>query len=136
MSASIVDNEHINAIVNFANRTLGPDGYPSDYLFQEPETLGQMLLNENARSVNHRYNEEDTPPEFIWDRFQRPFTPVQILKAVACLRYQSCETPDWEETPACKILDNIMHGAINHLPGYEDAEWEISAPAPVKGGVQ
>lgn len=63
MSAFIVDNEHINAIVNFAFRKMAQQRAP----FNDPETLGQMLLNENARSVNYRYSEDDVPPVFEWN---------------------------------------------------------------------
>ncbi len=52
-------------------------------------------------------------------------TPVQVLKAVACLAYQSCETPDWTTTVACNILNEIKEFAIRKLPGYEGAAWTI-----------
>lgn len=38
-------------------------------------------------------------------------------------RYQSCETPDYQETNACKLVDLIRHYAIEALPGYEEAKW-------------
>lgn len=132
MSAFVVSHNHINALVAFAIRQ-EYGGRPSYYFkgercFYEPESwIGQVLLDENIRSVNHRY-EEQTPPEpykFYWPVFKAVISPLQAIKACACLDYQSCETPDWQDTRAYAILQDIRERAIRELPGYDEAHWEI-----------
>jgi hypothetical protein len=88
---------------------------------------GQILWDENARSVNYRYKENDPAPRYSFT-FRLSFTPpVQIIKAAHCLDYQSCETDDWETTLAYKILQTIISAACHNLPGYDDAYWGIKA---------
>jgi hypothetical protein len=56
----------------------------------------------------------------------RPLSPVQLIKAVHCLDYQSCETEDWETTLAWRICQAVVSAAIGRLPAYEAAAWEIA----------
>ena len=127
-----------------------PDG-PEDYQTGEPwgashvETLtrttrtltretadcvGFMLLAQNYASVNFRYEDKEESPLY---RF-RPVAhlphlrPVQILKALACYEYQSCETPDWEQTEAHAFCEALRHRVIGQLPGYDDAGWDLTPP--------
>jgi hypothetical protein len=81
--------------------------------------------------VNYRYD-ETTQPSFElcqWAAFHE-FSKVQIIKAVRCLEYQSCEHPGWEESAACRLLRAIIgDDATRNLPGYDEAEWQITPPA-------
>ena len=131
MSAFVVSNKHITAILNSTSPR-----YPGDsfyYYYQgEPryvngrkEEIGALLLAENIRSVNYYYNEQDTYEQFKLDLSVRPLTPVEIIKACDCYYYQACETPDWKDTEAYAIIDTIRERAINNLPGYDEAPWEI-----------
>ena len=54
--------------------------------------VGRMLLFENMRSVAHRYNETLELPEYGFS-LGRSLTPVELLSAINCLEYQSCEHP-------------------------------------------
>ena len=56
--------------------------------------------------------------------------PVQVLKLVRSLDYQSCETDDWPMTLAARQLEWIMGEAISRLDGYEDADWSFSRSLP------
>lgn len=56
--------------------------------------------------------------------------PVQVLKLVRSLDYQSCETDDWEMTLAAQQLRWISGEAISRLPGYEDADWSFTGSLP------
>jgi hypothetical protein len=137
MSAFVVSDKHINSILSYANRDsysgLIRDQNDETYSFKCTEDLNklaQVLLDQNIRSVNYRYDEDEKSPEikfkFEPNPFGKPLSPVQILKACSCYDYQACETEDYNETFAYKIIDHIRHMAIRNLPGYEDAEWEIS----------
>jgi hypothetical protein len=134
MSAFIVSNEHINALVSYmVTKQISywneQERVPVTRF--NAEEVGRILLNENVRSVNHRYHgeiEEDEKNASCAYTFRyrpMPISAVQIIKAVHCLDYQSCETDDWETTLAYKICQRILSTACCNLPGYEQAKWGI-----------
>lgn len=102
----------------------------------EAARAGQMLWNENVRSVRHRYPDsapgelpggiEDGECGYLYEH--RPWrdpqwNPVQVLKAIACLEYQSCEHQGWPDSEAFSFLEALRHRAICRLPGWDAAEW-------------
>jgi hypothetical protein len=121
MSAFICNNSHVTALAVHAarNHILGRT---------DANQIGEMLHAENVNSVNYRYG-ETTKPDFAlceWAAFH-DFSPVQIVQAARCLRYQSCEHPGWEQSDACKLLEAIIgDDTTRNLPGYDEAEWEIT----------
>lgn len=158
MSAFVVETELLDFLLTFVTtnqktRTYGIHGGSAhgrvrdwfeviDPLTGERwvDRIGQILHNENVRSVNHRYAHN---PEMISARDCYRYkehraalvltgTPliVQVLKSAECLAYQSCERNDWEKSDARQILDNIRDAAIASLPGYDAAKWGApDAPA-------
>lgn len=87
-----------------------------------------ILMAENIRSVNHRYN-ENTPAEIVQvgpRDMIRHVDPLWILKMCDGLEYQSCETEDWPRTIAYELLNHIRSAAIRRLPGYDQAPWEFT----------
>lgn len=88
--------------------------------------VGQILLDANVHSVNFRYSESEPAETYTYapPRNTRR-EPVEIIKAVQCLEYQSCEFPEWRESEAARILEAILHGALRKLPGMSDAQWAI-----------
>lgn len=140
MSAFVVDPYHVRYLNTYASshnvRTpQREDG--SSYTHDEAATL---LWNENVRSVAHRYHPSTyddlpgmightspLPDDTIWRHLPWDvdhFPPGKVLAALACLEYQSCESPDYRETPAYEYLEAIRHDAIRHVPGYDDV-WEL-----------
>lgn len=89
------------------------------------ERVGQMLLDENYASVNFRYGQNEAAVFIPGDRFA-PVTPIQTLKALDCYEYQSCEHPGWRFSEAHEFCVALRGAAIGHLPGYEDAAWEVA----------
>jgi hypothetical protein len=98
------------------------------------EDLGKVaavLAAENGRSVGHRYRGrmpcdpvEVSQSEI--DTFRaRPLSPVQFLKAVACLEYQSCECDDYQTTEAFRLVQRLRAVGIAALPGYSAAPWGL-----------
>src|SRR3954465_2563656 len=106
MSAFIVSDQHIHAIVSFAVMCQARTNSTAFYGtrkhtdLREPADrtkLGQLLLKENYKSVGHRYREAD---DFSGDyRFKQVTVPsaVEMLKLLSCLDYQSCEHPDYRD---------------------------------------
>lgn len=155
MSAYVVDRNHIGFLVGAAvctkisrcqNAGIGfrlANGEWKTLQAHETEELvrlGQMLWEENIRSVLKRYPQDtrDTMPgpdsdDFtfreadIWNPFAEKFDPVQVLKSVSCLEYQSCEHDAWEHSEAHNFCKALESAAIGALSGYETAEW--GAPA-------
>ncbi len=132
MSAYLVHADTIDYLVTAARAwRLAADGYlPYDARNLTDTDLGQLLLTENNRSVNYRYEETDEAPAYE----HRPvrydaIDAVTVLKSVQCVNYQSCETDDWKTTAAYGVLKAIEQGAIAHLPGYRDAAWGWTRPA-------
>jgi len=132
MSAYIVEDAHIDALINFAISKKASYYFTGnnrriDFTKETANEIGQHLLNENFRSVNHRYRNEYGKPHKYNFKFKLTpaHSPVAILKAINCLEYQSCEHDEWETSEAYKILDGIKSYAIYALPGYEAANWGV-----------
>ena len=129
MSAHIVENDTIDLIATFA-KSVADTGDEFFATISDPQTCGLVLLHANAESVAYRYDEE---PE---DVSSYRFKPVRlrratfgldpivvVLKSISCLRYQSCERPDYAQSDAAKLLNSIERDAIRSLTGYKVAPW-------------
>jgi len=100
------------------------------------------LYQENIRSVRARYPDDSRDnlpgPNILPLRLVvsnadicNPgymLNPIAILSMCACLSYQSCETDDWSDTVAYRLLERIKDAAIQALPGYDDAPSHFSLP--------
>ena len=112
MSAFIHEDSHIVGIVHavrFHKLTL----VTIDEICCDPahdphaDLLVRILMAENIRSVNARYNETEALYQGI--KWQQPKDKAMSLyglhMAIGSLDYQSCETEDWRETYACRLLE-------------------------------
>ena len=129
MSAFIVSDTHINALVRYASRhnVRAFHGNPLA-MFQakdNEQAAAELLLAENVKSVNYRYRDNEVM-SITYDRGAPILTAIQAIKAAQCLRYQSCECDDFEESIAFKLIEAIIADAIPRLEGYESAEWGIT----------
>ena len=107
------------------------------------DRVGAVLAAENRRSVDHRYDENELEDFYTFTRYpgsgdrnsaNRPrLESVQVLKAIACYTYQSCEHPEWEASEAFAFCDALRDAAIWTLPGFENAAWEIPPIEEVHG---
>lgn len=140
MSAFLVGYDHIDALLTFASDSSRPASYRypggerMEITTANATGIGRVLLAENERSLAARYSVEEVAAGdfgplasgYKFKRWAKPQSPVAILKGCDCFDYQACETDDYEETLACRIIDAIRQRAISRLPGYEDAEgWEF-----------
>lgn len=136
MSAFVVDDFHINFLVNWASNPYhsGAVSYfwGGDWhdIRRDPARVAHVLHAENVRSVNYRYRENQSADNFQFVHMGMGYLDpdaVQVIKAAHCLRYQSCETPDYFETEAHAILAAMIDAATRELPGYADAHWALNA---------
>lgn len=115
MSVYVVEKSDIALIVEFAgqNQRSGRIGLSE---------LGQLLWDENVKSVNYRYNESNQAPRYVHQPVAG-IQPMAVLKKIHCLEYQSCEHPEWEKSHAASILKQLERLVIRQLPGYAEAAW-------------
>ena len=147
MSAYLVTRETIDLLVRAAITYQNPGDRFSWYwlgsryeMNDDRTNVGQLLLDENLRSLSARYPGEKwtDEPLYVEPKATGPLSitagmipthvrpdPVVVLKCCACLEYQSCESDDWPETEAYAVLAAIKDAAIKALPGYEAAPWGI-----------
>lgn len=121
MSAYIVNDNTINAVLGFA------DKYDlDDFDCGDLSALGQLLVDENYRSVNHRYGEGDTPHSFVYSRYTVPATTA--LQHLSCIEYQLCEPKDWETTLAFRLCARLRKNMVGRLLSELGAEHAWEAP--------
>ena len=146
MSAFLQNDTHISAIVRYGverQLTVYHPGAPAKItdpgtkwehewhcLSLTPETAqeaGQVLVNENYRSLNARYGDAGEPHVFQYiPRDCRDFGSLAILKACAGYDYQACETDNYDQTYAAAIVNAVRHRAIHSLPGWDAVDtWSI-----------
>ncbi len=135
MSAYQVPNDTIDLLIaaadawrlTFENRE-GTDA-ANLHVCSHRDEAGQLLIDENVRSVNARYNETTETARYQWtplclDRAAVGMpVAVLVLGSVRCLRYQSCETDDYAQTRAARLLDRIEAEACRRLISTHDAPW-------------
>lgn len=131
MSAFIVNDYHINALVSYGiahkAQLYTKDGW--EYFNEDTAwALASRLYRANVCSVNRRYGERTRTTGF---RFQSVdvsgLTAADIVKACDCLEYQSCEVGTWERSRARKTLQAIREEAVRALAAGSQA-WELREP--------
>lgn len=135
MSAFILDDAHINAILQAAAPRYPGDGasyrwYSGEEWVNQPfgghrQEIGQKLIDENYRSVNHRYGKDSKPHQFRSMPAAKTHSPVELIKLCHCYVYQSSETPDWKQTEAYAIAKCLLERAVHSLDGYSKAAWTV-----------
>lgn len=144
MSAYVVDTYHIDVLVDYAYERPIRAGFGSwklSYFWKgerhdlpdSKDETGQILLDQNVRSVNFHYSDDQEYETYKHTRRITPyvkFTPEQIINACDCLIYQSCETDDYYKTRAYALLNAIREKAIDAVLDRvrDDLRWELTAP--------
>ncbi|CAB4169284.1 hypothetical protein UFOVP1516_45 [uncultured Caudovirales phage] len=101
------------------------------------------LMKQNLASVNYRYKEQQQwEPNFeMWlkedgnyDEWKlidyclnllRNYSTIQKIKAAHHYSYQACDSLDWKDSHAKKLVDSVIDKMIHELDGYDEAEWGI-----------
>jgi len=121
MSAFLLGDNHLNAILNFYSDSRGEDPATDKHL----QIWGDKLRQQNMASVNYRYEEKISTPSFTFKRCPSEISAVQALKLCECYEYQTEDAPDYNTSEAKFILKAIMKSALHSLPGYDKAEWSL-----------
>jgi hypothetical protein len=120
MSAFMCSDKHLSAIVAFAVK---------HHIVPEEEAVATvgMLARENRRSLSYRYGPDHEPARLVFYRPPfPPLSPVEIVKACDCYDYQACESPDYSETEAARLVNRIARTAAHKFKGWEEAAWEVA----------
>jgi hypothetical protein len=147
MSAFILGKDHIDYLVTAAI-DLGTGRGEGLYWSQDgrqatrvditnADAFGAMLIRENVASIRYRYpnwTDLPDPDDYHWERFRLVGYAFkssvehlsQVFMAISCYEYQTCEHPEWEESYAKLICDRMRRAYIARLPGYDEAQWEVT----------
>lgn len=115
----------------------GRYGYRLNLVQLSRDDLGRLLMRANIESVAHRYGQtgpDDLPgprdQTRVWNYEFRPIQtelrPAWAISCCDCLRYQSCETPDYRESLAYAVTEAIREDAIQTVT--EGAPWGVTGP--------
>lgn len=134
MSAFILSNAHLSAVIGYACRKNirfsceipGTLGFTSCAVAGNEDEIFAELASQNARSVGHRYAlEDDEVASGSYILTAPKLSAIEVIKAAQCIDYQSCEHPEWSTSKAKRFIDAVVSSAISDLPGYGDAKWSI-----------
>ena len=92
-----------------------------------------LLVAENRRSVNWRYEEDEIEEPYEFTEYAGDFDPAKILAAISCYEYQACEHPEWKTSEAKSFCDALRMAMIRMLPGYGGV-WEVTDASQVTTG--
>ena len=121
MSSYIVDKEHIEQIVLYVYKLKGIDSL--NYYHKgkriEFDSLGNVakeLSTANCEGVNYRYEDNNNPYSFddLSIGNLKVKNPLQVIQLIRCLEYQSCDSPNYENS----IANTILKTMINHIVSY------------------
>lgn len=132
MSAFMVSDFHINAMVTFAAAPVGV-GLGAVRPGEEQAVAG-LLHAANRASIRARYGRraEQEIPEGIRYAPTRVVSPCEFNSACSCFDYQACEGFDYRETEAARLVDGWMAAARGQ--GVEgDGGWELMEKAAPRG---
>lgn len=138
MSAFLLPDNHINALISFAkDRKNGytlHTGNEKSYRLNDKATfdaLGKLLRDANEASLRERYDrafeeeitENPYTPQFV---YTGNLTEEDIISAVDCFHYQSCEYDGYKASDAYFVAEAIKAIAVSALIDGKDKVWVIT----------
>lgn len=83
-----------------------------------PDVAGRMLLEYVPAATAHSY--QFRPVD------QLP--AIQVVKACHAYQHQVAASPSWPRSRAQRLVDLILRGATERVPGYGEASWSWTRP--------
>lgn len=116
MSAFQCSPEHIAAVATYGAASIN-----------QAQFIAQLLTEANAASVAYRYQDRiqshQVSVALIIEYFHSPVNPIEVIKLIASLEYQSCEVPGWEMNHAKAMIDAIQSTAL--VAGWGDSGTDL-----------
>lgn len=145
MSAWMCSDSHFDALLTYALAHGGvefsnPKTNHTTITADNVDAIGQILVDENVRSLVSRYGEDmmENGHRYTFEPFPHLLNDGEAYKTAACADYQSCESDDYNTTPAQAILMALVAvtekrvgrnpaGTENQNPthDYAEAPWGI-----------
>ena len=120
MSSYIVDKEHIEQIVLYVYKLHGFDllSYYHKGKRKEFDSLGDVakeLSIANCEGVNYRYEENNNPYSFddLSIGNLKVKNPLQVIQLIRCLEYQSCDSPNYQNSLARLRYNTVIIQRVN-----------------------
>ena len=146
MSAYIVSDNQINVIVSWfmdyrKDNQLwyelnGQYGYMDN---EVAPVVAQVLYSQNVHSVNDRYTEQTGDESYKFKPItnaKQAYSLAEIAGAIDGLEYQSCESDDYHQTDAYKLITSMRKHLLKKVQERDlgdNTTWSInelkSAPA-------
>lgn len=139
MSAYLVSDNHMDVLVNYFidNRTMHQlwtrlNGEYQYLTEDNAHILAHILYTENVRSVNNRYDEENSDEAYEFKRLKyvkQTYSVAEMAGALDCLEYQSCDREDYLDSEAWYNLCNMRKHLLKKIQEQELGEntvWEIN----------
>ena len=126
MSSYIVDKEHIEQIVLYVYKLKGLDSL--NYYYQEKlikfDSVGNVakeLSKANCEGVNYRYDDDNKPYDFndLSIDSLKVVNPLQVIQMIKCLKYQSCDNPNYKNSLANSILSTMTDFIVDFMIEHE-----------------
>lgn len=98
-----------------------------------PTEAGWLLLEQYLSAI--RWGTGTGPPAGVdyQHRQVHRFEPIEVVKAAHCLQHLCQDSPSWAGSAAARLLEAILRGATERLPGYAQAAWHWTRPAAPTG---
>jgi hypothetical protein len=126
MSSYIVDKEHIEQIVLYVYKLKGIDSlnYYHNKERKEFNSMGNIaeeLSKANCEGVNYRYKDNNNPYSFddLSISNLKVKNPLQVIQLIRCLEYQSCDSPNYENSLANTILKTMIDHIVSYMIQHE-----------------
>jgi len=166
MSAHLCSSDHFDLIVSIVQElTSGPSYHSMRTLLDDPECraeggnldgLRQLLINENWKSLAHRYPKDYTEhwgDEYLQATSRSFKSTPEITGWIAARRwgmliypvrgyvYQSCQHPTWENSLAfktCQMINAmVFERATSASADQDEAAWtDYEHPTAYKGPIK
>lgn len=125
MSAFICSDRHISTLVYYYGTNVNL------LVYDEIIKIAKVLLKENVKSVNYRYNAKYKTKLKSFDP-KTSCSLVELYKLANCWEYQTCEHPNHEKSNAWKIIQALKLNILDKLIQsdkfrfeYDIADWDI-----------
>ena len=129
MSSYIVDKEHIEQIVLYVYKLKGIDslnyyhnkGKRKRIEFDSVGNVAEELSKANCEGVNYRYDDNNQPYNFddLSIGNLKVKNPLQVIQLIRCLEYQSCDSPNYENSIANTILKTMVDHIVSYMIQHE-----------------
>ena len=131
MSVMILSNNHINAIVQYAEYCKLGFWFKNNYYQinnkNDAAEIAKRLMNANIKSYNKRYNDNALLIEKFKFGFNYKYwlTGIALYKICDAYAYNTCEMPLWDGSIEKAFIEAVKKEALQRSEEYNQSQWTI-----------